>query len=154
LNCNYCGELNKLNKHLFTDAITEIRESKQPCLICKNKLNGYSLGEGVRLEYCITCDGIFITEEHLESLIEQYQMQKSESNPQIVRFIHDHPRDNRKKAQYHPCPVCQKMMKRINYKRDSGVILDCCEEHGIWIDGGELMQIMEWRSVKTGSIFL
>ena len=38
-------------------------------------------------------------------------------------------------------------MAVVNYKKQSGVIIDICEEHGIWIDGGELRQIIEWYAV-------
>ena len=39
------------------------------------------------------------------------------------------------------------LMSIVNYKNCSGVILDVCEEHGIWLDGGELRQIMDWYEV-------
>jgi len=35
-------------------------------------------------------------------------------------------------------------MQRINFGSQSGVIADKCRSHGIWLDGGELRQILEW----------
>jgi Zn-finger nucleic acid-binding protein len=44
-------------------------------------------------------------------------------------------------------------MQRMNYKAISGVIVDRCLRHGVWLDGGELRQIFEWKKaggeVKT-----
>ena len=34
----------------------------------------------------------------------------------------------------------------------SGVIVDKCKEHGIWLDGGELRQLMDW--IKAGGQIL
>jgi Zn-finger nucleic acid-binding protein len=43
-------------------------------------------------------------------------------------------------------------MNRINFGAQSGVIVDKCKEHGVWLDGGELRQLMEW--IKAGGQIL
>jgi Zn-finger nucleic acid-binding protein len=35
------------------------------------------------------------------------------------------------------------MNRKLHGKR-SGVIVDCCRDHGLWLDAGELRQLMEW----------
>ena len=35
-------------------------------------------------------------------------------------------------------------MNRKLHGRRSGVIIDSCRDHGIWLDAGELRQLMEW----------
>jgi Zn-finger nucleic acid-binding protein len=55
-------------------------------------------------------------------------------------------------VKYIKCPVCDKFMNRLNFGSRSGVIVDKCKEHGIWLDGGELKQIMEWT--KAGGKLL
>jgi Zn-finger nucleic acid-binding protein len=37
-----------------------------------------------------------------------------------------------------PCPVCG---KRMHIERKSGVSIDTCRDHGIWLDKGELEKI-------------
>jgi Zn-finger nucleic acid-binding protein len=49
---------------------------------------------------------------------------------------------------YRPCPWCTKLMSRRNYGARSGVIVDTCREHGIWLDGHELDRILAW--IKSG----
>jgi Zn-finger nucleic acid-binding protein len=41
-------------------------------------------------------------------------------------------------------------MNRINFGSRSGVIADKCRKHGLWLDGGELRQILEW--MKAGGM--
>ena len=144
LNCSYCHKLNPLNAKLFKSK--EKLESKYLCPCCKINLETLKTSTVV-LEYCKECDGVLITEEEFEKLIAYKIDPLSTFNPYYLRFIQDHPRDNRKKPQFHPCPICQESMAVVNYKKKSGVIIDICEEHGIWLDGGELRQIVEWYAV-------
>ena len=37
-----------------------------------------------------------------------------------------------------PCPVCRQGME---HEREHGVEIDVCEEHGVWLDAGELDKI-------------
>ncbi len=35
---------------------------------------------------------------------------------------------------YRPCPVCTRLMNRVNFGRRSGVLIDRCRAHGSWFD--------------------
>ncbi len=39
------------------------------------------------------------------------------------------------------CPECGLRMKRHVYMVDSGVVVDMCRDHGMWLDDGELTKI-------------
>ena len=43
-------------------------------------------------------------------------------------------------------------MNRVNFGTNSGVIVDRCKDHGVWLDGGELRQLFEW--MKAGGKLL
>jgi Zn-finger nucleic acid-binding protein len=45
-------------------------------------------------------------------------------------------------VRYIPCPTCTKLMNRTNFAQASGVILDVCKQHGVWLDRGELQRVM------------
>ncbi len=45
---------------------------------------------------------------------------------------------------YRRCPVCECHMTRRNFERRSGVILDSCASHGVWLDLGELDRLLRW----------
>jgi Zn-finger nucleic acid-binding protein len=44
-------------------------------------------------------------------------------------------------VRYIPCVRCRKLMNRKNFGRISGVIIDECGSHGVWLDAGELEKI-------------
>jgi hypothetical protein len=35
-------------------------------------------------------------------------------------------------------------MERVNYDEASGILVDSCMEHGVWLDGGELSRLETW----------
>jgi Zn-finger nucleic acid-binding protein len=43
-------------------------------------------------------------------------------------------------------------MNRVNFGARSGVIVDQCPRHGMWLEGGELRRLLEWR--KAGGQIL
>ncbi len=53
---------------------------------------------------------------------------------------------------YIKCPVCAKLMNRVNFGTKSGVIVDRCRDHGVWLDGGDLRHLFEW--MKAGGKIL
>lgn len=48
------------------------------------------------------------------------------------------------KIEYIPCAKCGKLMVRKNYAHISGVIIDECARHGVWLDNGELEKIRQF----------
>ena len=42
------------------------------------------------------------------------------------------------KVRYVACPVCKKIMNRSNFAHRSGVVIDTCKGHGVWLEAGEL----------------
>jgi Zn-finger nucleic acid-binding protein len=45
-------------------------------------------------------------------------------------------------VRYIPCPRCGKLMNRVNFARSSGVVVDVCKAHGVWLDRGELQRVV------------
>jgi Zn-finger nucleic acid-binding protein len=45
-------------------------------------------------------------------------------------------------VRYVPCPVCERLMNRKNFAHSSGVVLDVCARHGVWLDRGELERVL------------
>lgn len=40
------------------------------------------------------------------------------------------------------CPLCHKPLERGRFAGKSQVVVDLCERHGLWLDAGELAQIL------------
>ena len=45
-------------------------------------------------------------------------------------------------VRYVPCPECHRLMNRVNFARSSGIIMDVCRPHGVWLDRGELERVV------------
>lgn len=51
---------------------------------------------------------------------------------------------------YRRCPSDRSPMNRRNVAGKSGVIVDYCAEHGVWFDGNELAQLIDW--IRQGGL--
>ena len=45
-------------------------------------------------------------------------------------------------ARYVKCPICAKIMNRVNFGRRSGIVVDVCKPHGIWFERDELRAVL------------
>lgn len=57
-----------------------------------------------------------------------------------------------RQVRYIKCPECGILMNRVNFSYRSGVVMDQCREHGVWLDNGEITHLMEWK--KAGGQLL
>jgi Zn-finger nucleic acid-binding protein len=51
---------------------------------------------------------------------------------------------------YPRCPACTDRMSRQNFARRSGIMINICRAHGVWLDGDELRQIIEF--IRAGGM--
>lgn len=113
----------------------------KPCPECRVPLVGRRTGVYSYTE-CARCGGLFLSNDVFERVagaadaraiaraVEGDEPPKPESPP--VRF------------HYRPCPGCGTLMTRRNYGAGSGVILDLCRTHGVFLDRGELTAVVEF----------
>ncbi|NOQ35199.1 MAG: hypothetical protein GQ569_04810 [Methylococcaceae bacterium] len=151
--CQYSGVRNDVDldsKHEFS---VESPYSDRICPHCNItlqtidlKINGH-----LYIERCTECFGLFFDPGEIETLLDS-----AVSGVATVNFKHiqniNKDRYQSKKVKYIKCPVCQMMMNRVNFGHRSGVIIDQCHKHGIWLDNGEITHLMEWK--KAGGQIL
>jgi len=150
--CEYCGTRNDIDLREKGPSFMDIRPNQHRiCPVCHIKLQTIDVGDAVPflVERCESCYGIFFDHLELEEMIDRSV--KGSRNVDLKRLSHitENPRHVDIMV-YRRCPVCKEMMQRKNFMKRSGVIVDVCAEHGIWLDSGELRQIFEW--VKSGGI--
>lgn len=51
---------------------------------------------------------------------------------------------------YRACPVCRKLMNRVNFAKTSGVVIDVCRDDGTFFDHNELPELL--RFVRRGGL--
>lgn len=153
ISCSYCGSRNDTDLkgvHYFT---THEPESARTCPRCAIPLATIDLhiNGTFLIERCEECFGLFFDPNELETLLEAtvtnvFSIDKSRLN--AIRGSSGETNG----AFYIKCPVCSSVMNRVNFGSTSGVIVDRCKEHGIWLDGGELRHLFEW--MKAGGKLL
>ncbi len=116
------------------------------CPRCHVRLQLIDLGLGGKfyIERCSNCLGLFFDPNELEALLNRTVTDVHEVDRPRLDEIRNVRRNSEYPLGYIDCPVCRKLMQRINFGSGSGVIVDKCRQHGLWLDGGELRQILEW----------
>lgn len=147
--CGYCGNRNDVDLagiHYYT---THESDTVRTCPRCNIGLKSLDLKLNGRfiIERCDECLGLFFDPGELEALLEA-----TVTNVFIIdRNGLDAVSADRKvdplAISYIKCPVCSKLMNRVNFGIRSGVIVDRCKDHGVWLDGGELRQLFEWMKL-------
>ena len=123
--CPFCGgEQLDVNKPLSPE-----------CPRCRIALNPL-VSDGEEYDICPGCGGIWLDrgEFHLatrERDVYKKVDTKSEYRKPPIRGL----------VKYIPCVRCGKLMNRRNFGKISGVIIDRCDKHGVWLDTGELEKI-------------
>lgn len=154
ITCDYCGSRNDVDLKGINYYTTNEPESERICPRCNIPLKTIDLKvEGTFLiERCDQCLGMFFDPGELEALL-----QATVKNVFVIDRTRLEALGSGRRAEDYPsfyinCPICGKMMNRINFGAKSSVIVDTCKDHGIWLDGGELRQLAEW--MKAGGQLL
>jgi len=105
---------------------------------------------------CRICAGVWL---HIEDFQEVIRKSKSEESlPLLERFttaktsVPNLPKGETglQTRFYRPCPSCKTVMSRRNIGEKSGIIVDFCKPHGVWFDGNELSQMIDW--IRQGGL--
>jgi Zn-finger nucleic acid-binding protein len=112
--------------------------SEMSCPRCKLPLRKVEY-EGVEADMCDVCWGFWLDSGELEVMLENPQIEFSEDERKAVLDI-------RVASQTGPtnptqCPKCGRIMKRVHYDSMVHLVIDCCEDHGVWLDTGEIKKV-------------
>jgi Zn-finger nucleic acid-binding protein len=119
-----------------------------PCPRCQTLLETVVLGQA-KLRECPLCEGTWTDAETLRQICASQEQQAA------VLGLASHLPANEgvaieKQIRYLPCPICRKLMNRVNFANCSGVIVDVCLAHGTWFDRDELRRIVEF--IRSGGL--
>ena len=110
------------------------------CPKCRTEtMNVFSI-EGVALERCSSCSGIWFDARELSQLLEQDARQVAS-----LRWGRDNQELERKKGF---CPRDGSELLRVYSSINQSVIIDACAScRGIWLDGGEFERLFSARQL-------
>jgi len=152
--CAYCQVRNDIDLQGRQNFSVDVPESDRICPHCHIPLQTIKLDlkEAIYIERCETCFGLFFDPGEIEQLLDSSVSNVFDINLHLMQNINrDHYQKN-KPVKYIKCPVCQAFMRRINFGYHSGVVIDRCNKHGVWLDNGEITHLMEWK--KAGGELL
>lgn len=154
VSCDYCGTRNNVDLTAVHYYTTHDFDSERSCPGCSTPLKTIDLGIAGKffIERCPECLGLFFDPGELEVILESTVKNVFEINRSRLALFNLSGQATSRVATYVKCPVCSKMMNRINFGARSGVVIDRCKEHGVWLDAGELRQLSEW--MKAGGRLL
>ncbi len=137
--CEYCGKnINIIYTvcPLCGGRIDDKVQSIPPvCPRCNVPLE-IRIHDAEEYDLCPNCGGMWL---------DRFEFHKNTRPADVYRkedikneFFREPVRDSQ---EYIPCVRCGKLMNRKNFGRISGVIVDECGRHGVWLDTGELEKI-------------
>ena len=106
----------------------------------------------LQIERCEQCFGLFFDPGEVETLLENVVSPVFAVNRELLGNINKDRYQKDKPVKYLECPVCRNMMNRVAFGHRSGVVVDQCKAHGVWLDGGEITHLLEWK--KAGGQIL
>lgn len=139
--CSHCGARIEQPQ----DAGATSRE----CPRCRIPLESVAVG-GANLLECTKCEGLWVDAETFEQICADREKQAavlgmpgSQPHPETIEL---------EAVRYIPCPVCKKLMNRVNFAHCSHVVVNVCAQHGTWFDKDELRKIIEF--IRAGGLEL
>ena len=154
IQCEYCGSLNDTDLKAVHYHTTHEIDAERTCPRCNVRLKTIDLKLNGRflIERCDDCLGLFFDPGELEALLEATVTNVFTINEGRMDNINTTMRAKDYGLSYIKCPVCSQLMNRVNFGAKSGVVVDRCRDHGVWLDGGELRHLFEW--MKAGGKLL
>jgi Zn-finger nucleic acid-binding protein len=104
-----------------------------------------SCDDTVRFAHCSRCGGEWVCQDGLQLVVEAETPRVVPSAGPSVQALH--PADLA--VRYRGCPSCGERMNRRQFMAGSGVIIDECRGHGVWLDSQERERILEF--VRSGA---
>ena len=139
--CQHCGtKIGRTEENVATP---------RPCPRCRELLDAVVLGSTKALE-CAHCSGLWIDTETFSEICADREKQAAVIGEDPHALQPNLPCPSLDSIHYVPCPVCAKLMNRVNFANASGVILDICKADGVWFDRDELRRIVEF--IRAGGL--
>lgn len=160
--CRYCGTSQDVDRELLVRNAVAAAGSGLKCPLCGTPMRTLALSlekgpEGgdpgadpsgktdpLTVDQCRTCFGLFFPFYKLEIVLNDLARFGFSIDARRLRDLGRNPVEAG--IAYRKCPICAKLMNRINFGQRSGVVTDQCFGHGVWLDAGELQRLVEWKN--------
>jgi len=135
--CAECGESLTLPIKLPPQ-----KNSQVPCPRCDNFLLRKIIDKHA-VDICNDCGGLWLEHQHLNNILSDEPLNTTAILGKLPT-LEDTSKLPRHRVSYLACPDCNDMMSRHNFMQKSNIILDQCNNHGIWFDKYELAAALNY----------
>lgn len=152
--CAFCQTRNSLDLQGLGASLAQRTGRPRDCPSCNAPLTLFNVGlaQTFLIEQCPRCFGLFFDPNELQALLDDAVRGAYEVDHRLLTALSNDSVKTEDRVKYKPCPECRTLMNRVNFGERSGVIVDRCRDHGIWLDAGELRKLLEWK--KAGGQLL
>lgn len=114
------------------------------CPRCKSAMRQVMMDRGASIHACAGCGGMFVgarawcmfmERPDLVTAIEKRLPKRGPSPGALVPMV--------------TCASCASQMERGRFAASSGVVVDVCPRHGVWLDEGELGRVADYARSPT-----
>jgi Zn-finger nucleic acid-binding protein len=146
--CQFCGAA------IHPEAAAE-EKSQYDCPSCGegHLLTSRAVGRVTAME-CQRCGGLWMTHDDFKLLTEKAANEglniEPREAPAIARAAQVDTPPSNGGLHYRQCVVCKQLMVKQNYGHASGVVIDVCGRHGVWLEADALPRIIQW--VQAGGL--
>ena len=143
--CDYCGssvDVDLSGRHYYTTNQPTEPRACPGCGTTMQTINLKTEDDPFFIERCPSCMGLFFDPGELDMVVDQTVRAVMSVDRLRLNALVEQPLND--VVTYRKCPICTKLMNRVNYGFQSGVIVDTCRDHGVYLDAGELQRIMLW----------
>lgn len=145
--CRYCCVRNDVDIQGKLDFSIENDYSQRICPECEIPLQTISvqMQQTLEIERCTTCYGLFFDPGEIQLMLQNSVSDELPTHFQLLGNINRDRYQRQNKIKYLKCPICRVLMNRVNFAKRSGVVIDQCRNHGVWLNNGEITHLMEWK---------
>jgi Zn-finger nucleic acid-binding protein len=133
--------LAEVNEHT-----THGEDSPRQCPCCSITLSPINLATqgSYMIDICTRCRGLFFDTNELEAML--LTLEQNTFHIDYAQLVQVESFTSPLHLRYgRPCPVCRQAMQPRPFAGDAKLPLDNCDRHGIWVDGGLLPKLIEWK---------
>ena len=98
-------------------------------------------GDDVGVLECHGCRGTFVDARAWTGLFDAVARGDS---LELGRFVPLPPNASKQLVSLVACPICRGEMDRAHFAARSGVVIDVCNDHGVWLDAAELVSVVAY----------
>lgn len=144
--CSYCGVRNDVDLHGKHDFQINGGSARR-CPQCGDGLQTITLtlDQPLQIERCASCFGLFFDPGEVERLLDSAVSPVFAVNRELLGNINQDRYPKANTVKYLKCPVCLTLMNRVAFAYRSGVVIDQCKAHGVWLEGGQISHLLEWK---------